>query len=133
MKEFAAAVTESLIVIPFFLAISLFTCGLVVTVYGLRRMRREGWDGPPGWIWQSNLFVIVMEIVLLAGMDVAKFGPFFLEGWQGIMAITLTLFGPFIGLRVAKAFAEKDKVTIETAPTEKVTVETSSKEKGPTT
>lgn len=107
MTAFVGWLRELLVLIPVLLVLFVSSAGFSVALFGLREMKSRRHDGPPGYVWQSMLFVAVLDIILLAGLDVAKFREFFTEAWGGIVGVTVSIFGSWMGMRAAKVFSPK--------------------------
>jgi hypothetical protein len=107
MVDFFASLPSALILLPILLALFLTGAGLTSAAYGLRKMRAGQHDGPPGYVWQSLLFVAILDVILFAGMDVGKFREFFADSWGGIVGVAATLFAPWLGYKAVKVAGTK--------------------------
>lgn len=85
--------------LPAALAGFIAAAGIFVFLRGVRGFDRE--KGPPGYIWQALLFVVIVDGLLFAGLGVKQFLPLFTDGAGAITGIVVTLFGGWLGYKAA--------------------------------
>lgn len=85
--------------LPAFLAAFIAGAGILVFVRGVRKF--DVATGPPGYVWQALLFVVIVDGLIFAGLGVGKFLELFTDGAGAIVGIVVTLFGGWLGYKAA--------------------------------
>lgn len=92
-----------LIVIPALILIGVTSAGTYVVVKTLRDWAADPKQKTvPGGMWQACLFIVVLDVILLAGMDVGQFMVLWTESGEDLIMLVLAVFCPWLIYKAAK-------------------------------
>lgn len=96
-------VSYALIVVPMLLVIFVTWVGGYVVVKSIRDWRASPTEKTlPGGTWQGILFVVVIDVILFAGMDVGQFLVLWTESGEKLIYLVLAFFCPWLIYKGAK-------------------------------
>lgn len=103
-----------MLLIPVAVIVFVTGTGALVVRHGLKHMVDGESDGPPGWLWQSVLFVAVVDLIFCAVLDVGQALVLFTESWGGIVGVCATLFGPWLGFKAFGRYLDARGSNVDT-------------------
>lgn len=107
-------VSRLLLFLPFLVLAVLNGALIRVVIHGLRIMVEDkSGGGPPGWMWQSLLFVSIMDLVFFAALDVGQSLVLLTDGGAGVFMLTQPFFVAWLGFKAVGKWADKKGTTID--------------------